>query len=65
MATNWIEEWAMNEPETHYKHTEVATAPGLSWSGWNVYAPDPKALLVRFNAHVSALLRSKAVEVAP
>ena len=65
MATNWIEEWAMNEPETHYKHTEVATAPGLSWSGWNIYAPDPKALLVRFNAHVGALLRSKAVEVAP
>lgn len=62
---SWIEEWAMVQSETLSKYTEVSTAPGLSWSGWNVYARDPKALLVRFNAHVSALLRPKAVEGAP
>ncbi|MFN3964297.1 MAG: hypothetical protein ACK4JC_02625 [Silanimonas lenta] len=55
-VTKWIEEWAMEQSETLSKYTEVSTAPGLSWCGWNVFATDPEALLVRFNAHVAALL---------
>jgi len=62
-ATNWVEEWAMNQSETLSKYTEVATAPGLSWSGWNVYASNPTELLTRFNAHVTSVLHPATVEV--
>jgi len=61
--TNWIEEWAMAQSETVSKYTEVATAPGLSWAGWNVYASDPKRLLDRFNAYVAQLLHAEKAEV--
>ena len=64
IVVTWIEEWTMAQNEALSKYTEVSTAPGLSWVGWNVYADDPEALLTRYKAHVKSLMFPSMSEAA-
>ena len=62
VLVSWIEEWAMAQSGTHSKYTEISTAPGLSWAGWNVYATDPNAVLKAFRAELARLFQSTCTE---
>ena len=47
---NYMEEVLSELPGVHSRYFEVSSAPGLSWSGYNYFANDPKNVAVQFVA---------------